>query len=62
MLALSLRVFDALEPKFTPFKFVLCVDIDLASEGCVYFLNFCTMRQPEKWEQFPLHQTWVPLM
>ena len=25
----SLRVFDALEPKFTTFKFVLCVELTL---------------------------------
>ena len=25
----GLHVFDALEPKFTPFKFVLCVELSL---------------------------------
>ena len=25
----GLHIFDALEPKFTPFKFVLCVDLTL---------------------------------
>ena len=46
----GLHIFEALELKFTPFKFVLCVDwlSKLASEGCVYFLKFCNIRQPEK--------------
>ena len=47
----GLHVFDALELKFTPFKFVLCgIDplTELANEGCVYSLKFCTMCQPEK--------------
>ena len=40
---------DALEPKFTLFKFVLWNwPSKLASEGCVYFLKFWTMCQPEK--------------
>ena len=38
----GLHVFDTLEPKFTPFW-----PSELASEGCVYFLKFCTVHQPE---------------
>ena len=49
----SLHIFDALELKFTPFKFVLCMwsqPCTYASEGCAQSSKLCTVRQPEKWE------------
>ena len=45
----GLRIFGVLEPKFSSFR--SCAwngPSKLASEGCVYFLKFCTMQQPEK--------------
>ena len=49
-MTLDLCVFDALELKFTPSSLFWAWNwpSKLASEGCVYFLKFCTMRQPEK--------------
>ena len=47
----GLRIFDALELKFTPPQVCPVHEVDpskLASEGCVYSLKFCTMHQPEK--------------
>ena len=46
----GLRVFDALEPEFTPSSLSCGWNwpSKLASEGCVYSLKFCTRGQPEK--------------
>ena len=59
----SMCVFDALEPKFTPFKFILCVELTLwlAGVGCVYSLKPFTMVRLKKLEQFPPCQTQVLL-
>ena len=48
----GLRVFDALGPNSLPssLSYVWNWPSKLASEGCVYFLKFCTMHQPEKVE------------
>ena len=59
----SLPVFDALEPKFTPLSLSCAWNwpSKLASGGCVYFLKFCTVHQPEKVEGFPLVRLWYHL-
>ena len=46
----NLHIFDAVEQKFTPFKFVLCMELTsiFVSEGCINPLKLCAVRQPEK--------------
>ena len=52
----SLHVFDALEPKFTPFKFVSYVwswPSNFASEGCVHPLKLCCALARKCLNSFP---------
>ena len=61
----SLHIFGVLVLKFTPFKFVLSVELTLwiwqCSEGWIRPLKLCTVHQPEEVETFsPSFITHVP--
>ena len=60
----GLHVFEALEQKFIPFRFVLCVKSwpsKLASEGYVHSLKLCTVCQSQRVGMVSLSSDHAPL-